>query len=155
MPDVTVLRKTYKRGRGPQRIRALVWVHIEGEQTWGYDQGTGFYSTVAGQGVDIQSLFPEAMLNVKGDVVEPKVRALTDFDMNGRTLLGTYGMLDFDNLLIANYNVGGGTPYKRLFVRYYGIIAGPGWGEAPSAAPLTHGHFTVELEYTSMSGAEG
>jgi len=155
MPDVTLIRKTYKRGRGPQRIRALVWVHIEGAQAWGYDNGTGFYSTVAGEGVDLQTLFPEAVLNVKGDVVEPKVRATTDFDLNGRTLLGTYCMLDFDNMAIANYNVGGGTPYKRLYVRAYGIVAGPGWGEAPDADPLTHGQFTVELEFTSMSGAEG
>jgi len=154
MPDVTLIRKTYKRGRGPQRIRALVWIHIEGQQTMGYDAPTGFYSVNPGEGIDLQSLFPEAILNVKGDVVEPKVRALADFDLNARTLLGTYCMLDFDNLTILNYTAGGG-PYKRLFVRAYGVSVAPGWIEAPDSAPLAHGQFTVELEYTSMSGAEG
>jgi hypothetical protein len=156
MPTVTLLRRTYKRGRGPMRTRVIVRVAIVGEQAWGYKNGYGFYEDPGHPtwGVDINTVLPDKILNVKGDVVEPKVRAVTDFDFDAReesVLLGNYFMLDFDNLVINNYT----GPYKRLFVRAYGVLVAPGWGEQADCGPLTSGSFDVELEFTSISGAEG
>lgn len=158
MPTVTILRKTYKRGRGPMRIRVVVRVAIVGEQAWGYKNGYGFYEDPMNPtlGININAILPDKILNVKGDVVEPKVRAVTDFDFDREesVLLGNYFVLDFDNMAINNYVPGSG-PYKRLFVRAYGVLVAPGWGEQADCGPLTSGSFDVELEYTSISGAEG
>jgi hypothetical protein len=140
------------------RTRVLVNVVVGPEEAMGYDQGTGFYEDLGHPtlGIDINSVLPDKILNVKGDIVEPKVRPVTDFDFvrEDNILLGDNCMLDFDNLAVNNYTPGSG-PYKRLYVRAYGVVVAPGWGEQASMWPLTHGSFMVELEFTSISGAEG
>lgn len=157
MPTVTLLRRTYKRGKGSMRTRVLVRVATSEQHLMGYDNGTGFYEDPMAPtlGIDINSILPDKILNVKGDIVEPKVRLLTDFDFAraDNDLLGTHCVLDFDNLAVNNYTPGSG-PYKRLYVRAYGVVVAPGWGEQGDIGPCT-GSFIVELEFTSISGAEG
>jgi hypothetical protein len=64
---------------------------------------------------------------------------------------GTYGILDFDHGTVSNY----GTKYKRVFIRLYGVKAGPVMAEALTDVELIDGSFVIELEYTSISSAEG
>lgn len=161
MPTVTLVKRTYKRGRGPMRTRVLVNVVVGPEDAMGYDQGTGFYSDLMNPtlGIDINSVLPDKILNVKGDIVEPKVRPVTAFDFVrvANILLGDNCMLDFESLVVENYVTVGppAGPFKQLHVRCYGVVVAPGWGEQASMGPLTHGSFMVELEFTSISGAEG
>ena len=161
MPTVTLVKRTYKRGRGPMRTRVLVNVEVGPEEAMGYDNGTGFYDDPGHPtlGIDINSILPDKILNVKGDIVEPKVRPVTDFDFvrESNVLLGDNCMLDFESLVVENYVTANDPPgpFKQLHVRCYGIVVAPGWGEQADMGPITSGSFMVELEFTSISGAEG
>jgi len=148
------------RGRGPQRVRAIVSVTFSGGSPGAYEVLKGFLDAVGGEGVNVQSIIPEpikdivalnAGYGVVGSVMEPRLSLLSTWTGFTHNLLGTHGILDFFKIESSNYT----TLYKRIYVRLYGVAAGPLFEEASSDAALTGGAFMVELEYTPCSGAEG
>jgi len=153
----TLLRKTYLRGRGPQRIRAVVLVDFGAINPPGYTAGFGFCddgTNFPNNGMNLQALLPEPVV-IAGEVciVEPRMINLAMLTAGGfaHGLGGTDGILDFDHATVSNY----GTKYKRVFIRLYGVKAGPVMAEALTDVSLIDGSFVIELEYTSISGAEG
>ena len=127
-----------------------------------YEVLKGFLDAAGGEGVDVQSVIPEPIMNIAalnagygtvGSVIEPRLSLLSQWTGFTHTLLGTHGILDFYKMEANNYAAGGG-PYKRIYVRLYGMVAGPLFNEAATDAALTGGEFLLELEYTPISGAE-
>jgi hypothetical protein len=161
-PTVALVRKSYQRGRGPQRIRAIVSVTFDAQHAGAYEALKGFLDAAGGEGVDVQSVIFEPIMNIAvanagygvvGSVIEPRLSLLSQWTGFTHNLLGTHGILDFYKIESNNYAAGGG-PYKRVYVRIYGLKAGPLFEEASTDAALTGGEFLVELEYTPISGAE-
>lgn len=148
---ISLLRRTMVRGRGPQRLRALVQVTFDAQHAGAYTAGTGFEDSAGSGGISINSILPDKILDVVGSVVEPRMILLSTLTGFTTNLLGTHGMLDFYALTVSNYTA---PPTKYLKVRLYGLKAGPVFDEASTDAALTGGTFVVELEYTSISGAE-
>jgi len=151
-PIVALLRKTMLRGRGPQRIRALVSVTVDAGHTIVYTQGQGFADAAAApnNGVDIHSVLTEPIQNVVGCMIEPRMTLLSSWTGFVHGLGGTHGILDYSTLTVSNYT----TLYKRLYVKLFGATTTPGIEEADTDVTITAGSFAVELEYTSISGAE-
>jgi hypothetical protein len=154
-PVKTLLRKSYLRGRGALRVRALIMAQFSGGNPGGYTQGYGFCDDGVGapnNGLAFQSLIPEPVVDSGiGCMVEPRMTLLSSWTGFTHALLGTHGILDFDHASVSNY----GTVYKRAFIRLYGIAAGPIMAEAATDTSITGGAFVVEGEYTPISGAEG
>ena len=150
-PTVALLRKTYLRGRGPQRLRALISVTAGAQQnicytkTWGFADDAGSPNN----GVNINAVLPDKMLNVVGNIVEPRMTALAGWTGWGHGLGLPDAILDYSGLSISN-----ALSYKRLYVQVYGVAAGPSMIEATTDTTITAGGFVVELEYTAISGAE-
>jgi len=145
------LRKTYLRGRGPQRLRALIGV-IAGAQrnlcytnTWGFADDAGSPNN----GVDINAVLPDKMLNVVGNIVEPRMTPLAGWTGWVHGLGLPDAIIDYSGMSISNVS-----SYKRLYVQVYGVAAGPSMIEASTDVTITAGGFAVELEYTAISGAE-
>lgn len=153
-PAKTVLRRSYLRGRGALRVRGLVMVQFAVGTPGGYTQGFGFCDDGPGfpnNGLDLQAIFPDAIVDSGiACMVEPKMTLLSSWTGFTHALLGTTGILDFDHVTVSNYV----TKYKRLYVRLYGIAAGPVMAEAATDTAITGGSFVVEGEYTPISGAE-
>jgi hypothetical protein len=160
---VTLLRKSLHRGRGPHRIRAIVSVAFGTDVSvqGAYQKGTGFLNQGATP-IDFQSVIPEPIVEPTaigngyvGSMIEPRMVAKASFTgfTTGFTAGSTHGILDFDLMGVLNYSA---PPHKYVFVRYYGCAAGPGpvFDEAASDASITGGGFSVELEYTPISGGE-
>lgn len=150
-PVVALLRKTYLRGRGPQRLRALISVTAGAQRNICYTQTWGFADNNASpnNGVDINAVLPDKMLNVVGNIVEPRMTALAGWTGWTHNLGLPFAIIDYSGLSISNL-----LSYKRLYVQVYGIAVGPIMGEASTDTTITAGSFVVELEYTSISGAE-
>jgi len=153
----TLLRKTYLRGRGALRVRVIVLVDIGVINPVGYTAGLGFCDdgvNFPNNGLDMQAIIPEPVADSGiACIVEPRMINLAMLTAGGfaHGLGGTDGILDFDHATVSNY----GTKYKRVFIRLYGVKAGPVMAEALTDVSLIDGSFVIELEYTSISGAEG
>ena len=155
---VTLLRKSLHRGRGPHRIRAIVSVAFDdGAHQGRYQKGTGFLNAGATP-IDFQSVIPEPIVEPTaigngyvGSIIEPRMKELASFTDFTTALLGTHGIIDFDYMGVLNYTA---PPHKYIFVRLYGCGAGPVFDEAASDAAITGGGFSIELEYTPISGGE-
>jgi hypothetical protein len=150
-PTVTLLRKTLMRGRGPQRLRALVQVTFATAHPGAYTAGTGFEDSAGGGGINLNAILPDKIIDVVGSMVEPRMILLSTLSGFTTNLLGTHGILDFYALTVSNYT---SPPTKYLKVRLYGLKTGPVMDEASTDAALDGGTFVVELEYTPISGAE-
>jgi len=151
-PIIALLRKTYLRGRGPQRIRALVSVTVDAQHTIVYTQAFGFADDVGSpnNGVDIHGVLTEPIQNIVGCIIEPRMTLLSSWTAFVHGLGGTHGILDYSNLIANNY-----APYsKRLYVRMFGVSGVPTMVEASTDVTITAGSFAVELEFTSISGGE-
>jgi hypothetical protein len=157
VPQVQLLEKTLFRGRGGKRVRAIIAVTFtggEGGHPGGYTEGLGFYGDPAkpNDGIDLQSVLPEGILKAKVGMVEPRFHQVSEF---GFDLEDTFCLLDFDELVISNYVTPGPTaPFKKLFVKAYGVKAGPTLVEPSSVEDLAEGTFLIEIEYTPVSGGE-
>ena len=158
-PTLVLVRKSMVRGRGPQRIRAIVSVTFSGSFPGAYEAGKGFLDAAGQEGVNVMSVINEpikdivalnAGYGVVGSVMEPRLSLLSQWTDFTTDLLGTHGILDFFKIESRNY----APVYKRIYVRLYGVAAGPLFSEASTDAALTGGAFMVELEYTPCSGAE-
>jgi hypothetical protein len=156
---VTLLRKSLHRGRGPHRIRAIVSVAFDADTHQGaYQKGTGFLNANAAP-IDIQSIIPEPLVEPTaigngyvGSMIEPRMATLASFTNFTTTLRGTHGILDFDYMGVLNYSA---PPHKYIFVRLYGCgDPGPTFDEAANDVAITGGGFSIELEYTPISGGE-
>jgi hypothetical protein len=152
-PTLTLLRKTMLRGRGPQRIRALIGVTVDAQHTVVYTQTFGFADAAGSpnNGIDIQSILTEPIQNVVGCMIEPRMTLLSSWTNFVTGLSGTHGILDYATLTVSNYT----TLYKRLYVKLFGVTDTPGIEEADTDVTIDAGSFAVELEFTSISGAEG
>ncbi len=157
-PTITLLRKTLHRGKGQHRVRAII--QVAAGTGMAYDAGTGF--TVSNGPVvpiDINAVLPEKIVEPSAigygytcSIVEPRIPTIAEFTGFTTGFAGTHMILDFAALTIGNYAA---PPYKRLYVRAFGFVAvGPALEEAATDAAITGGSFTVELEYTPISGAE-
>jgi hypothetical protein len=151
----TLLRKSYLRGRGACRVRVLVLVNFGATNPGGYTQGFGFCddgTNFPNNGLDMQAIIPEAVIDSGiACVVEPKMTLLSSWTGFVHGLLGTQGILDFAGISINNYS---SPPYKRAFVKLFGIKAGPVLSEATTDASFTAGMLVLEGEYSPISGAE-
>lgn len=158
-PTLAVIRKTYFKGKGPQRVKLVF------SATYGAAAAAGGYTITKGfcddtgspnNGINLQSIIPEPIIDYSGRISGPNAALIaggvwgTGFTT---ALLGTAGILDFDSMTNANYT---SPPTKRMFVRLYGLKAGPVFSEASTQAAnaIVAGSFSVELNYTSVSGAE-
>ena len=149
-PILALVRKTYLRGRGTQRIRALVSVTVNAQNTIVYTQTFGFADGAGSpnNGVDIHSVLTEPIQNIVGCMVEPRMTLLSSWTDFVHGLGGTHGILDYSTMIVNNY-----APYsKRLYVKMFGVVAG--LVEAATDTTINAGSFVVELELTSISGGE-
>lgn len=122
-----------------------------------YQKGTGFLNADTTP-IDIQSVIPEPIVEPTaigngyvGSMIEPRMATLASFTGFTTALLGTHGILDFDTMGVFNYTA---PKHKYIFVRLYGCGAGPVFDEAATDAAMTTGGFSIELEYTPISGGE-
>jgi hypothetical protein len=159
MATITLLRKSLHRGRGPHTIRAVISVAFgtAPSNQGAYTKGTGFINADTSL-IDIQSVIPEPIVEPTavgngyvGSMIEPRMATLASFTGFTTGLLGTHGILDFQTMGVFNYT----TPkHKYILVRLYGCGAGPVFDEAATDAAMTAGGFSIELEYTPISGGE-
>jgi hypothetical protein len=158
LPTLTLVRKQLFRGRGGNRVRATVRVTFgAGALAGGYTNTVGFCGdqTNPNDGIDINSVLPDKINVLEGRIESPRVIALTTLTNMVHGFAGTTGILDYAGLTVSNVN-----STKKLFVKLYGLVAaGPTFEDAATQAGppsvITGGTFTVRLDYTPVSGAEG
>lgn len=129
----------------------------DGAHQGAYQKGTGFLNAGATP-IDLQSVIPEPIVEPTaigngyvGSMIEARMARLASFTDFTTALLGTHGILDFEAMGVFNYTV---PKHKYILVRLYGCGAGPVFDEAASDVAITGGGFSIELEYTPISGGE-
>ena len=163
IPTMQVLRTTYVRGRGGQRIRKVIVINFRGNIATPdvYETGTGFKqgnytgAPAAAQPIKLSDVILEPIRDATVRIIPPTILPANAFDAALEARFNAVGQIQVD---VVSF-----TPSTTvLIMKCVGALTGaPPADEGPIKEPATAiggdiitGTLVIEIEYTPNSGAE-